>query len=280
MIEDRAGPVCEEDFSQESIRKALQKKIFQHPVTLYGLVVGTLGGLSFSLLGGSVMIIYIAGGSLIISATSLVINYFGRKNHFINLYLNDLQKSFLQHEKKVRQEVLRDLAKYRKLKGAEKFVEQASLQFVKIEEKFNRLKEILDEKFNVSEITYGRYLGAAEQVYLSALDNLTNILPVLKSLEGIDVDCVSKQLKKADSEESKTLTERINLYQKQLDNVESLITNNEELITALDEVTVAIATVQTHQGVADVGMEEAKNQLKELARRAKNYSINNERKDQ
>jgi len=139
---------------------------------------------------------------------------------------------------------------------------------------------LLDQKFNTGELAHASYLGAAEQVYLSVLDNLLRVVSLLHGASAIDLDYIRQRqeelqglghLDNADERELQTLKKREQLRRSHLDQVNQLLTANEESMTAMDETSAAIAMLQTGSGLAEVDMETAMSYLKELAGRANDY---------
>ncbi len=68
--------------------------------------------------------------------------------------------------------------------------EQGAAQLRLLRDKIDNLAEVLKRRLNAGELTYGRYLAMAEQVYLSALDNLNEAAVALRSVSTIDSDYI------------------------------------------------------------------------------------------
>jgi septal ring factor EnvC (AmiA/AmiB activator) len=145
---------------------------------------------------------------------------------------------------------------------------------------------MLQQKLNPTELTYGRYLGMAEQVYLGALDNLQNVANTLKMLTAIDLNYTKQRLQQLQNnggnnggnnsnhgaKEIASLQERIALHQKQTEKVTTLLAQNEEAMTKIDVTIAAIADMRTEDGQATLDIETAMNELQRLASKAKEYS--------
>ena len=113
---------------------------------------------------------------------------------------------------------------------------------------------MLADKLNRKELTFARYLGTAEQVYLSVLDNLLSVASTLKSAATIDSSYIQSRLDllgsietpaEADLQETQTLNKRLDLRVKQLERVNTLLTKNEVAMTELDNTTAAISQMRT-----------------------------------
>ncbi len=160
--------------------------------------------------------------------------------------------------------------------------EVPSDQFHDIQKKIENFREVLGKKLNSEEMTFSRYIGSAEQVYLSVLDNLEKISTILESISTIDVSYIDERLQalkklkspaEADGEERKTLLERQKLRDDRLQEVNELLTENEQAMTELEKATVSLVSITKSR--ASVDMETARKQLEELALRAHQYAASN-----
>ncbi|MCI4625984.1 MAG: hypothetical protein L3V56_08480, partial [Candidatus Magnetoovum sp. WYHC-5] len=173
------------DFSKKAINKAVLTKTIGHPVTVYSVVSGLLGVVASVVFEPSLYILGIAISGLTLGASSWIINYFFRSDTFAERYIKELSSSIEKHKVELLKKVGKELRDFKKLNGIESYATQGAEQFIKIQSKFNSLKGVLTEKLDVKELTYGRYLAVAEQVYLSVLDNLTEIVTLLTSINAI-----------------------------------------------------------------------------------------------
>ncbi len=158
-------------------------------------------------------------------------------------------------------------------------------QFAKVEKKYRKFNSLLNQKFSATELTHGNYLGAAEQVYLSVLDNLLRIVSLLQGASAIDPEYIRhrhqelenlERVDEADEREFMTLKKREKLRSSQLQQVNRLLTINEESMTIMDETIAAIAALQTGSGLAEIDMETAMGHLKEW--QAGSAAMNGDRK--
>jgi hypothetical protein len=270
------------DFSQNAVNKAVLGEILQNPVSLY---ITALAGV---LLFANVMILAVpvlfygalAGAALGIG--SFFINLFLRRERFTGRYLGYISRQMRVQQQKILANLKTDLAKYRSVKGLENYAGQAVKQFEKIQVKFTSFKKLLAEKYDVRELTYARYFGTAEQVYLSTLDNLTDIMNTLESVSSIDIDYIKERFdylnglsspEEADKREIETLRKRQEIRKQQLEKINELLTLNEEAMTQIDFSLAAISQAKTKLGRASMDMETAREELQELVRRTKKYSM-------
>lgn len=254
----------------------------QHPLTLFPVAIGILGTIGILLFQAPLLAVGAAVGGFGIGIGSWAVNYLLRNKTWANRYIESLHQKIEAQKKAALEKIERDLIGSQTQKGTEQFAEQGATQFKMIQSCFENLKTILAEKLNPGELTYSRYLGTAEQVYLSVLDNLQNIATLLKSIRTIDEDYLEermgslkamKKLSETDEKELEALDERKKLRQDQLQKIDDLLTHNEEALTDLDQTTTSLAAVQTVQGRAKVDLESAMKELEELAQRSQKYSV-------
>lgn len=149
-----------------------------------------------------------------------------------------------------------------------------------LREKFENLVEVLKRRLSTSEITYGRYVGMAEQVYLSSMDNLKEVAVSLRSVSTIDPEHVHGRLtelqRQADSEErvreTEALERRADLFKEQMGRVAKLMAQNESAMTVIDRTATALAQTKTDQPLSSIDAESAMAELERLARRASSYA--------
>jgi len=273
--EKEAASAAIGDFSRQAVSKSVFHNTLQHPLTLYPFVVGVLGvaatltlDLSFPVLLGSLSAL---GGS----AMSWIVNYFFRGEVFARRHIEERQRALESHRRQLLATMQVELMQCRSITGAEELSWQGIEQLDHIQKRFTTLKEILSDKLDRGELIYSRYLGVAEQVYLSVLDNLKDLIPILKGAGAIDTGYVSQRLNElrrlenptgADLEEVATLTQRMSLRDRQLQKASVLLTRNEEAMTHMDDAIAAIANMDTDKARASLTMESAIEELQRLAR--------------
>jgi hypothetical protein len=159
--------------------------------------------------------------------------------------------------------------------------EQGAAQLRLLRDKIDNLTEVLKRRLNAGELTYGRYLAMAEQVYLSALDNLHEAAVALRSVSTIDSDYIQARLSElrdtrdpsSDQEREFTaLRSRSALFDEQKQRVDRLIAQNESAMTVLDQTATALAETRTEKGHASMDAESAMVELEALAKRVGKYA--------
>jgi len=155
-------------------------------------------------------------------------------------------------------------------------------QLQQLHRKLASLTEVLRRRLSAGELTYGRYLGAAEQVYLAAVDNLRDVGVALRSVSAIDLDYIDARLEELekpevflserDRKEIDTLRKRRALFVAQMQKVKELVAQNEAAMTVLDKTATVFATTRTAKGEADMDAGVAIADLERLAERIGRYS--------
>ncbi|MHC1725224.1 MAG: hypothetical protein AB9866_04300 [Syntrophobacteraceae bacterium] len=269
------------DFSQDAVGKAVLQNTLQHPLTLYPLVLGILGtaatvllNFPFTVLLGSITAM---GGG----AASWVVNFFFRTDSFAKQYIQECQEAVARRRQKLLEIIHSELTECGSIACAEGLSNQGLEQLEQIQKRIVNLREILSDKLDSSELIYSRYIGVSEQVYLSVLDNLRDLIPILKSVSSINCEHIANRLKElhqldspadSDREEIETLTKRKALCSQQLQKAKVLLTRNEAAMTQMDDTTAAVANMDTDQAGASIDLEAAIEELQRLAKIAQQYS--------
>lgn len=268
------------DFSQSAIRKEVRKAGLTHWLTLYppaiGLPIGVAGILfNMPLLCGAAI------GTCLLSLSTVIINIFLRGDKIASKHLEKLSRMLKDHEKDIKKDLYESLEDCAQLKGIREYARHGREQFKKVQAKYENVNELLEEKLSTGELAFNRFMGAAEQVYLSTLDNLKQIVGLLKSAGSIDTDYINRRISgmkaggsfsEAEQKELDALNKRLELRRKQLGKVNDLLSNNEEAMTKMEETTAAIAAMKTDGGFASTDFETAITELQELAERAEIYN--------
>lgn len=270
------------DFSTKATSRAVLRETLQHPVTLYSSAVGILGGVATALFDVSLLTSGVAAFGLTVAAGSWAVNYFLRGDAFVSRHIARMQKELDLQRQSLSERLARELEGIEAVKGSEELARAAREHYPMVKRKYDGFETILRDKLSPGEITFARYLGTAEQIYLSVLDNLLEITTLFKSISTIDCDYIERQLAAveanpkadaADLEEAATLRERRRLLDEQLKKINALITRNEKAMTALDLAATAVSDMRTQKGRASTDLPAAIKDLEDLARRASGYSI-------
>ena len=156
---------------------------------------------------------------------------------------------------------------------------QGSDQVPQFESKFENLREVLMRVLSPTELTFGRYLSAAELVYTSGIENLERIITITTTTADINradlgrkIDKLSARTARSDADERtlKTLKDRAKLYDDGKTEIAELLARNEEALTAIDAAGVAVGKIKGTNGNAAGNLELAMGDLISLISRVNN----------
>lgn len=262
------------DLSRAAVSRAVLSATLQQPQVLYPGLVGVLGIAASAAFGPDWMFLVPAIAGTLISAGAWALDYFLRRDRHANRYLQAVRAALGDRREQAARELQRELDELGHAEGLS--------QLSRLREKYQAFAELLGKKMSPSEITYGRYLGMAEQVYLAGLDNLQRIAHTLDSIETIDNAYVERRLGELQAlpnpgatqrAELEALQDRLVLRRNQLDKVSAWQAQNEQAMTRMDQTMAAIAAMTTVQGHAGTDLETAMKELQALAARAGDYSM-------
>ncbi len=158
---------------------------------------------------------------------------------------------------------------------------QGRAQLKQLGEKMTTLTEVLRRRLNSGELTFGRYLDMAEQVYLAALDNLHEAAVSLRAISTIDPDHIGSRSAELSGggarsneqqRELSALEDRQALFDAQRERIGRLVAQNESAMTILDKTATALAATKMGKGQASMDAESAMAELENLARRVGRYA--------
>jgi hypothetical protein len=270
------------DFSSGATKKAVLTYSIQNPLTLYSTGAGLLGTLAVGLFGISVFPASIALGGLSVGALSWAYHYLLKGDKIAARYAESLLRDLETHREEVIAKVSKDLTLLTEDPKLTEFASQALKQFKMISDSFEAIRSTLSDKLKPSELTYGRYISSAEQVFLAVLDNAVVITSILKTLSRVDTAYIQERISsleklsnpdEADRQEHRTILERLQLYENQISKVNNLITKNEVAITEMDKMCAALTELRTVRGQAQVDLESAISEMEQLAKRVQTYSM-------
>jgi len=268
------------DFLPESIKSYVRTIALKNPVTVYLIAIGASCGFVGWLFGMQMLYFGMAGG-IFAGIFWALAQIFIFNDKIGKKYIKQLNIRQNTYEQFLRKMVESGLQECLSVKEVEKFVLQGINQCINIKEKLNSVQELLDLKLKKEEITYGRFLGAAELVHLSVLDNLKDIISILKSSGSINDDYIQERFTEIggidnhtqdDMNQKQTLEKRLELKEKQLARVKHLLTRNEEAMTEMEVISSEVAQWKSDHRFSDVSFESAISRLQELAQHAHEYN--------
>ena len=259
------------DFSRRAISRQVAAVTAQKPYVLYPLAIGLLGGLSAALLGTSLLPVLVGGG---VGLSAWILDNTLRREHHANDYVNRLHESLVRRTQASLASLEAELEEVGETDGYD--------QLQRLRQKYAAFEGLLRRKLNPGELTFGRYLGMAEQLYLGGLDNLNTIADIRRSLNAINAAHIEQRtdsitsdgiIDETEQQEMAALTRRKALLEQQSSHVISLLALNESAMTKLDEVMASIATLNLGDRRASMDIEQAMLELEELTRRSVDYEV-------
>ena len=186
----------------------------------------------------------------------------------------ETQSNLLPIDPEKMSELKRRIYRLQSTDGCESRAERMIEQITRAQDRFRAFDRLLKGKLQATELTYSRYRGAAEQVFLSILDRLEDASELLESVAATQPTEAGEKLKEAEakSEDAKPFRERLELVDQQFKKADLVLAANETGLTGLDRVNVSLTEMQTKATLAEIDYESALKQLEDLAKRAKNYS--------
>jgi len=270
------------DISPSATKRAVFGKSIKNPLSLYPAGLGVLGGFAMALFGLNPITASVAAFGIGVSAASFGINYFLRHGTLEKLHLESI---FAELDSR-RIDTLSQIKKSMSIlqeddkKIIREFSTQGQMQFMMVEERFDTVKNLLDRKLKKGEITYLRYLGASETVFIAVLDNLERAISLMKSNQAIDEEYILERLhsidslsskEEADLREKETLKERYDLAKDLEKRISTLLTENEVAITRMDQLNSSLADLTIIQGRGVQKLEQAIEDMEHLASRVHQY---------
>jgi methyl-accepting chemotaxis protein len=185
-------------------------------------------------------------------------------------------------ETEVHKGIRRALSKSQFLENLdEENVTRAQTQYDQALKRYKNFRAILDQKFDRGELTYDRYLGAGEQVFLGVMDNLQSVVGLFQNLTSIDSRHLLKRvqslsdrndLPEKEKRELEIVKDQLAVREKTLSDLIDRLQANEKALLELQRITSALNEIDTGRGQASRDLDQSVKDLEELAKRVSKYS--------
>lgn len=262
------------DFAPKAIRRALMEYANSHWLFRYSIPL-FLGSILFSILFGFSYTKFLISIALLgIAGLSWIFNYYFFADKFKRKYLDHLNQIIADYTQSKLKNLKEDLKKYNDYVAAKQLE-----QFIK---KFELLVDILKTKFDPDSLTFGRYFGIVQEVYLSGIDNLADILVAHKTVQSIDINYIHDRLNKLGTankdsmvvkKETEALRRSLDSHKEQELKIQNLMAENEMALSQIDETSIAISEIsKSRDKQAEIDMENSMKALSEMKERSKYYS--------
>ncbi len=196
------------------------------------------------------------------------INY--KSQEYINEYVTELQQMLVVEGKRKRRIIMDELTAFGSDKGAK--------QVENFYQAFENLKSVLSKQFSEGEITYKRYSEAANEVLLSGIDNLQDIIVALKSISDIDEKQLKGRIQSLDNtedrfeqKEKKILEKRLDMYEAEVNRIQGMLLENDRAVDQMKATTSALEQIRqvSHEDESDK-INESIRQLQEMTNKLNN----------
>jgi len=262
-----------EDFEEKAIISALNKSIMDN--WFVGASIGAIPvGILTAILFGTGVGVPIIGGALLLGGGTWAWKRFFRGDSFSESYRIHLRQLIDEDTERRRNELQKSLDAYGNRHAGE--------QLEQFQTKIKVFIEILDLKFpDKNQLTYNRYYTIAQEVFLSGIDNLNEVLLIHKTLDAIDIDYIERSLQRIEKREADEATKREKnslllsrqQYHDQQQDIKNLMAQNEEALGKLDEAIVQVQDIKrTANNEAQLDMEASMEQLHQIALQSYKFS--------
>lgn len=277
VVEPVASPSLSE-FSDKAASKAINKKIFGSPWTVYPIVLGLAVGVGGALIAAPV--VAIAGLAGLAVGAGHVVMKCAQSGRMKDAYIAEVQEKIAEANAQKRRNIRPMLKNCSDVLGAREIVDQAVAQFDIVGETFDGLMSLLGRKLDQTEMAYGMFVGSANKIVGSMLDNLNKVVNVLTGVRSINVTHVEKQLQRiyADGEvdtreapEETALKERLKLREEQLIEARRLLTNNEQALTLLQKTIAGVVQMKSGEKFSQGDMDSAMESIKRIAEMSEKF---------
>ena len=262
-----------EDFEEQAIIRALNRSIMDN--WFVGASIGAIPvGILTSFLLGTGVGIPIIGGALILGGGAWAWKRFFKGDKFFDQYRNHLRQLLDEDTERRRNKLQQSLDAYGNKHACE--------QLEQFQNKIKVFIEILDMKFpDKNQLTYNRYYTIAQEVFLSGIDNLNEVLLIHKTLDAIDINYIERSLMRIESREQDAVTkrERSSLlqsrqnYRDQEKDIKNLMAQNEEALSKMDEAIVQVQDIKrSANNAGQLDMEASMEQLHRMSQQSYKFS--------
>lgn len=172
-----------------------------------------------------------------------------RKSLALTANTDQFQMDSIQYQL---EQIRKQVSKCKFLESVEVEGARAANQADQLLHQYKGLKNILSKKFEITEMTFSRYLGSIEASCLSIGENLTHTKSILENLNLTAKDQTAQ-------------------WQDQRTQVNSLLKSTDEALRELTNLFNSVNEITTKEKHRDQ-LEQSMLQIKELAERAKIYS--------
>ena len=157
-------------------------------------------------------------------------------------------------------------------------------QLLRVIEKFEKFKNILDIKLDKNAITYQKFMRVTEEVYYNILDNLAQVKDIYQSIEDINLNYINSRIELLETKDELTaemgdelnsLKDKKEMILTELQAINKYLSINEQAITDLDNMKIKLAKLKTISQHADSELDLSIVNLRKMAASLNKYEGNN-----
>lgn len=254
------------DFTPEAVSKAV-KDAALNPVTRYAPAIGAascFGAWLFSLtlfywVGGVLLVIGAANGTLrkFLLRDKIALKYQRMKREAIEALAARETAELEAH--------LSDMGE-----------ERAAKQIILLKKCYLRFRDKLQTQIDQETPEYNQYVGNAEVMYLSALNNLRKVSQNTLDLKTIDVEDSKARIEELKADKSRDDIDEIAAHQRKIDIEANIIQNSKDLvaevaetITTLTDITVSLSDIKATKDSLNDNLEQARRKFQHIHDRNK-----------
>jgi hypothetical protein len=272
MAQANAPLPSKPDFSPQAVSRAVLRETLQRPYVLYPAAVGILGGMAALLLGPGALFVIPAALGAVVAGGAWAFDFGVRRDKVAADYVRRMQEALAGRIDQIIDTLHGDLAGLRD--------DDAIAQLDRLRTKFRACEDLLRRKLDPSEVTFSRYLGMTEQVFLAGLDNLRQIADTLRGVNAMDEAELKRRataleraarLQPAQQQELAAMRDSLQLLAERRGKIDGWLAENESAMNQMDRVMAVIADLDTAQDQAAMDMQPAMQELRGLLERAHNY---------
>lgn len=238
----------------EVVKGEVLKATATNPLTIFPILGGVVLLAGWAIFDAGMLFLGTGIGAAVVGAGMFPVNFWGRFDSFKTAYFRKLR----EENERIAQEKLNEVEVFLD----DRNFDQGARQVTKIQNSMESFEKVLARKFEPHEFAYARYHGVAEQVMVSTLTNLEQVVVMLEAIDSIDPDYIEGRIEEIGrickgnednlteslKEEMETLNERWDLREKALEDINKLLSTNERALTELEKIATGIATTNTRGG--------------------------------
>jgi hypothetical protein len=262
-----------EDFEEKAIITALNKSIMDN--WFVGASIGAIPvGILTTILLGTGVGIPIIGGALLFGGGTWAWKRYFKGDRFFEQYRDHLRQLLDEDTERRRIVLQQSLESYGNRHACE--------QLEQFQTKISVFIEILGLKFpDKNQLTYNRYYTIAQEVFLSGIENLNEVLLIHKTLDAIDLEYIERSLRRLEAREQDTAAKREQSsllqskqqYHDQQEDIKNLMAQNEEALSKLDEAIVQVQEIKRSANNSSLpDMDASIEQLHRMAQQSYKFS--------